>query len=489
MTAEKFKRKLAAILSADVKGYSRLMGEDEEETLRTLNDYKGVMTGSIEQHRGRVVGTAGDSVLAEFASVVDAVRCAVGIQEELKERNKEVPEGRRMEFRIGINLGDVVEEGDTIYGDGVNVAARMESLAEAGGISISGTAYDQVKKKLALGFEFLGERTVKNIAEPVRLYRVLMEPGVAKERKGLRIEARGKRALALGIVAIFLVIGSVAIWRLYLRPAPPPREVALKERMAFPLPDRPSIAVLPFTNMSDDPKQEYFSDGMTEDLITDLSKMSGLVVIARNSTFTYKGKAVKIQQVAEELGVRYVMEGSVRKAGDQVRINVQLIDATTGHHLWAERYDGKMDDVFSLQDKVTQKIVSALAVKLTPGEKELVARKGTGNVEAYDEFLRGWEHYLRFRPDDLGKAVQSFNRALELDPNYGRAQAALALAYWQGSQIGGLLKGLGVSFFEARLRSRQCLLETMKQPSSLAHQLNSQFYLNRRQYEEAVSEL
>ena len=246
-----------------------------------------------------------------------------------------------------------------------------------------------------------------------------------------------------------MIVAAVAVWRLYLRPTPPPREVASKEKMAFPLPDKPSIAVLPFVNMSDDAKQEYFSDGMTEDLITDLSKISGLLVIARNSTFTYKGKPVKVKQVAEELGVRYVLEGSVRRAGDEVRINAQLIDALTGHHLWAERYDGKMDRIFALQDQINQKIVSALAVKLTGGEKELVVQRGTDNVAAYDEFLRGWGYYLRLTPEDFAKAASSFRKAIELDPNYGRAYAALALVYWTGSTQSALLRGL-----EMHLRRR-----------------------------------
>ena len=287
MTAEKVKRKLTAILSADVKGYSRLMGEDEELTLRMLSAYKEVMGSLIQQHRGRIVGSAGDSVLAEFASVVDAVRCAVGIQEELKDRNRELPEDRRMEFRIGINLGDVIEEGDTIYGDGVNIAARLESLADAGGICISGTVYDQIKNKLAFSYDYVGEQTVKNIKEPVRVYRVLMEPGVRRAERGLRSKVKGKRALALGILAVFMVVVvAVALWQFYLRPAPPPHDVASKEKMAFPLPALPSIAVLPFDNMSKDPKEEFFSDGITESIITAISRVPRLFVIARNSTFT-----------------------------------------------------------------------------------------------------------------------------------------------------------------------------------------------------------
>ena len=492
MTTQEVKRKLTAILRADVKGYSRLMGKDEVGTIQTLKTYKEVMAGLIQHHHGRVVDAPGDNVLAEFASVVDAVRCAVEIQEELKDRNKELPEERRMEFRVGVNLGDVVEEGDAIYGDGVNIAARLESLAEAGGICISGTAYDQVKNKLAFGYEYLGEQTVKNIKEPVRVYRILMEPKVIVPQVAAEKKAKPRQwqrlALSLGVVLI-VVVAAVTVWRLYLRPTPPPREVASKEKMAFPLPDKPSIAVLPFVNMSDDPKQEYFSDGMTEDLITDLSKISELLVIARNSTFTYKGKPIKVKQVAEELGVRYVLEGSVRRSGEIVRINAQLIDAMTGHHLWAERYDGKMDEVFSLQDKITQRIVSALAVKLTGSEKELVVQRGTDNVAAYDEFLRGWGHYLRLTPTDFEKAAASFKKAIELDPNYGRAYAALALVHWTGSTNWALRGGLGISSQGARLRSREYLQKAMKQPTSIAYNVSSQMYLYRRQYKEAISEL
>jgi TolB-like protein/class 3 adenylate cyclase len=492
MPPEEFKRKLTAILSADVKGYSRLMGEDEEWTIRTLKAYKEMMAGFIGQHRGRVVGTAGDSVLAEFVSVVDAIRCAVEIQEELKDRNKELPEERRMEFRVGVNLGDVVEEGDTIYGDGVNIAARLQSLTEAGGICISGTAYDQVKNKLAFGYEYLGEQAVKNIKEPVRVYRVLMEPGVAIPRVGVEKKVQPRQwqtlVLSLGVVLI-VIVAAVAVWRLYLRPSPPPREVASKEKMAFPLPDKPSIAVLPFVNMSDDAKQEYFSDGMTEDLITDLSKLSGLLVIARNSTFSYKGKSVKVKQVAEELGVRYVLEGSVRRAGDEVRINAQLIDAMTGHHLWAERYDGKIEKIFALQDQITKKIVSALAVKLTGTDKELGGQRGTDSVVAHDEFLKGWGHYLRLTPQDFVKAVAYFKKAIELDPNYRRAYAALALVCWTGTADLPLLQGLGMSWEEARLRSREYVKKAMKQPTSIAYNVSSQIYLYRRQHKEAITEL
>jgi len=492
MTPEQFKRKLTAILSADVKGYSRLMGEDEEWTVRTLNAYKEVMTGLIQHYCGRVVDAPGDNLLAEFGSVVEAVECAVEIQEELKVRNADLPENRRMEFRIGVNLGDVIEDREQILGDGVNIAARLEGLSEAGGICISGTAFDQVENKLKLGYEYLGEQTVKNIEKPVRVYRVLLEPGVSIPRVAAERKVQPRQwqrlALLLGIILIVMV-AAVAVWRLYVSPTSHSREVASKEKMAFPLPDKPSIAVLPFVNMSDDASQEYFSDGMTEDLITDLSKLSGLLVIARNSTFTYKGKPVKIKQVAEELGVRYVLEGSVRKAGDEVRINAQLIDAVRGHHLWAERYDGKIEKIFALQDQITKKIVSALKVKLTGGEKDLGGQRGTDNVAAYDEFLKGWGYYLSFTPEDFAKAASSFRKAIELDPNYWRAYAALALVHWTAYEQPALLRGLEIVAEEAHLRSREYLQKGMRQPTSIAYNVSSQMYLWRRQHSEAISEL
>ncbi len=391
MTAQEVKRKLAAILSADVKGYSRLMGKDEEATVRTLNAYKEVMTNLIQQHHGRVVDAPGDNVLAEFASVVDAVRCAVEIQKELKTRNNELHENRRMEFRIGVNLGDVIEDGEQILGDGVNIAARLENLSEAGGICISGTAYDQVENKLSLGYEYLGEQTVKNIAKPVRVYRVLMEPEAAGKVLGER-KAKSRRLprAAIGLaVAVIVVAAFIIIWKFYISPAPQPEvtpkgkiavsqtekapavappsaevtpkesaavptpekvlkpvtpstpkvEVASKEKMAFPLPDKPSIAVLPFVNMSGDKEQEYFSDGLTEEIINALSRLPQIFVIARNSSFTYKGKAVDIKQVGREMGVQYVMEGSVRKEANRIRITAQLIDSTSGRHVFSERYD------------------------------------------------------------------------------------------------------------------------------------------------------
>jgi adenylate cyclase len=438
-------RKLAAILHADVKGYSRLMGEDEEATLRTLTAYRDEIDAIIRQHRGRVVGSAGDSVLAEFASVVDAVQCAVVIQATLKAENASLAPQRKMEFRIGINLGDVMVQGEQIYGDGVNIAARLESLAEPGGIYISGTVYEQVKNKLTLEYEYLGEQQVKNIAEPVRVWRIRVEesgsPGSGVQSPESKVESQKPRRavgtahrawVVLGGLA--LIVGVVAAVRYLVRPPLGTQDSALRIQAesvtALPLPDKPSIVVLPFTNISGDPEQEYFSDGVTEDIITDLSKISGLFIIARNSAFTYKGKAVKVQEVGRELGVRYVLEGSVRKASDQVRISAQLVDATTGGHMWSERYDRPLTDLFALQDEIIQKIVLALKVELLPEEQERLRHFPTSNLEAYDYFWRGGESFWRLSKEDNLRARQMCEKALELDPTFAAAYATLSATYW-----------------------------------------------------------
>jgi len=490
MAEKGFKRKLTAILSADVEGYSRLMGLDEESTIRTLTNYRSAITTLIQQHRGRVVDAPGDNLLAEFASVVDAVNCAVEIQRELAERNAQLPDEHKMLFRIGINLGDVVEDEDRIYGDGVNITARLESLADAGGICISGTAYDQVETKLDLEYEYIGEKEVKNIAKPVRAYRVLSYPGAAAHRviQAKRAAGRKIRKTALALAAVLIIaVGAVAIWNIYQRPSAPSIEAASEERMAFPLPDKPSIAVLPFVNMSEDTKQEYFSDGITEDLITDLSKISGLFVIARNSVFTYKNKPVQIRQVAEELGVRYVLEGSVRRAADKVRINAQLIDATTGGHLWAERYDGTMENVFDLQDRITRKIISALELKLTTGEEKRIGRKETDSTEAYEAFLQGWAHYWQDTREDMVQAIPYLEQAVKQDPNYSRAYAVLAASYWRCRTM-DWSSSLGLSSLETIEMARQYLQEAMKEPTPLAHLVTSSIRSSEGKYQESIIE-
>jgi adenylate cyclase len=374
-------RKLAAILALDVAGYSRLMSHDEEGTLRGLMAHLGeLVEPRIVGHRGRIVKRTGDGLLVDFASAVEAVRCAIAIQRGMIERNRATPEDSRIEFRIGINLGDVIIEGEDIYGDGVNIAARLEGIAEPGAIFVSRAVRDSVRDRLEVALEDLGEKSVKNIARPVRVFRIALKDGI--------------------------------------RPTPP----------LATSPDKPSLAVLPFVNMSGDAEQEYFSDGMTEDLITDLSKVSGLFVIARNSSFAYKGKSVKVQEIGRELDVRFVLEGSIRKSRDRVRITAQLIDAGNGGHLWADRFDRDLTDIFATQDEVVEKIVGALAVKLTRGEERRLRRGGTKNVEAYEAWLRARELLARGTRDSVVQSQAMYRRAIEIDPNFAAPHGGLAFA-------------------------------------------------------------
>jgi adenylate cyclase len=377
-------RRLAAIFAADVAGYSRLIGADEEGTLARLKAHRReLIDPTIAEHQGRIVKTTGDGVLGEFASPVKAVRCAIDVQHGMAERNAGVPEAQRIEFRIGINLGDVIVEDDgDIYGDGVNVAARLENIAEPGTVYISRTVRDFVDGTPELVLEDLGERELKNIAKPVQVFRI----------------------------------------------APPGRAPRAPQAAAPAVPHKPSIAVLPFTNMSGDAEQEYFTDGITEDLITDLSKISALFVIARNSSFAYKGRSVKVQEIGRDLGVRFVLEGSIRKAGNRVRITAQLIDSGSGGHLWAERFDRDLTDIFATQDEVVEKIVAALAVKLTRGEERRLHRRGTSNVEAYESWLRARELLGRSTRESVMQAKAMHRRAIELDPNFAAPHAGLSLA-------------------------------------------------------------
>jgi adenylate cyclase len=484
MTDEGYHRKLTAILSADVVGYSRLMGEDEAETVKTITAYRKIMGEMINQHRGRLIDSPGDNILAEFASVVDAVQCAVAAQNEFKAQNAARPENRRMEFRIGVNLGDVIEEEGRIYGDGVNIAARLEALADPGGICISKTAFDHIETKLPLGYEYLGDQTVKNIKKPVGTYRVLMEPRVtvAGEKTPTVPIWRKKPIFAGAIVVVLLIIG-LAVWHVYFRP--PPIEPASVEKMAFPLPEKPSIAVLPFDNMSDDPKQEYFSDGMTEEIITALSKVPYLFVIARNSTFSYKGKPVKISQVAEELGVRYVLEGSVRRAKDKVRVTAQLIDAIKGHHLWAEHYERELKDTFALQDEITGNILSALAVKLTKGEQATIRDKGTDNLEAFLKFLQAGWYLHRMNKEGDFLARQLAEEAMALDPEYAGPYIILAYSHVQDVFF-GRSKSRKESLQQALKLAQKAISLDDSFPSS--YLLLSTIYMFKKQYERAIAE-
>ena len=460
------------------------MGEDEEATVRTITNYREVITKVVQKHRGRVVDSPGDNILAEFTSVVDAVRGAVEIQEELKVRNAELPENRRMEFRIGVNLGDVIHEEERIYGDGVNVAARVESLAEARGICVSGTAFDQIENKLPLGYEYLGKQSVKNISKPVRVYKVLMDPeAVGKVIGELEAEPKRVHRLAIGVViALLLVAGSAAIWKSYIAP---PMELASAEKMAFPLPDKPSIAVLPVDNMSGDPAQEYFSDGLTEQIITNLSKLPELFVIARNSTFTYKGKPIKVTQVSEELGVRYILEGSVQKSGDQVRITAQLVDAITGQYLWAERYDRELQDIFALQDEITMEILVALQVKLTRGKPAHIYGRNTDNLEAYLKYLQAVHHKTRTNQEGNTLARKLCEEAIALDHNYADAYRLLAQTHLFDIWF-GWSNSTRESFEKAEELAQKSL--ALDNTNALTVGLVSHIYLLKRQHDKAIAE-
>jgi adenylate cyclase len=486
MATQDFVRKLTAILSADVKGYSRLMSEDEESTIRTITAYREVIAAIVQKHRGRVVDSPGDNILAEFASVLDATQAAVEIQEELKVRNTELPDDRKMEFRIGVNLGDVVHEQERIYGDGVNVAARVESLAEPGGICVSGTVFDQIENKLPLGYEYLGEQSVKNISKPVRVYKVLMDPeAVGKVIGEKRPEPkRGLKMALAAVTALLLVIGGGVIWKSFLSTPSLPVEVASIEKMAFPLPEKPSLAVLPFDNLSGDSSQDYFSDGITEAIITTLSNVTNLFVIARNSSFTYKGKPVKVQQVAEELGVRYVLEGSVQRSGDRVRITAQLIDALKGHHLWAENYDREFGDIFALQDDITEHVTVALKVKLTEGEQARIRRGHANNPEAYVYWLRGLEFNRIYTKEACAQARKLYEKAAELDPNYGHAWQSIGWTHYRDGRF-GWTDTPDQSLVLAEEMAQKSL--TMNDSDANAYALLSVVYMARRQHDKAVA--
>ncbi|WEX86440.1 adenylate/guanylate cyclase domain-containing protein [Sinorhizobium garamanticum] len=415
-------RRLAAILIADVVGYSRLSRIDEEDTrIRFQADFAEVFEPQIAEHHGRLVKTMGDGLLVEFHSVVDALRCAVEVQRQMARRNAGIPPERRLDFRIGVNLGDVIVEGDDIHGDGVNIAARLEPLAEPGGIAISGSAYDQLRTKLAVGFVSLGEQKVKNIPEPVRVYRVVLDPAAA----GKTVAAPRRRSTWLvGAVSGATVLAGATLWWqpwTLFWPEPPP------QRIAYPLPDKPSVAVLPFINVSGDETQDHLAQGLTDDLITELSKLSGLFVIARHSVLAVRGSEATIQDVASELGVHYVLEGSLQRADTRLRINVKLIDATTGLSLWAERYDRQYRDIFAVQDDVIGKITSALEVKLSQGEQDQLARIPTDNLEAYDNYLRAEQEGLIYSDVNTYRRTLSFyQKAIDLDPRFADAHAGIA---------------------------------------------------------------
>ena len=436
---EKITRKLKAILSADVKGYSLLMADDEFHTIQTLKAYRSLMSDLIQQHSGRVVDSPGDNLLAEFSSAVDAVECAVAIQKRLKKENDRFVEGKRLEFRMGVNIGDVVQDGDRIYGSGVNVAARIEGISDPGGICVSHSVYDQVKDKLDFTFEYIGEHEVKNIKEPVRVYKVLLDSELAKPLVEDQLE----------------------------------------------LPDKPSIAVLPFVNMSGDSGQEYFSNGLTEQITNGLCKISDLFVIARNSSFAYKEKSVNVQQVGKELGVRYILEGSVQKAGDRVRITVQLIDTTTGYHLWSENYDRDLSDIFALQDEITFKIIGALQIKLTMGEQARLwhEKGGTATFQTFDKQMRGQDCFLRLNKKDNKQARHFFEEAISIDEC-----SAMTYIMLGATHITDLLYGWSKSPIESFEQAEKNVEKALALNDSidLAHGLLGYICLLKRQHDEAI---
>jgi adenylate cyclase len=392
LEAHRVERKLSAIFAADVEGYSRLMGRDEVGTLRTLNAYRVSIDNLIASHRGRIFSTAGDSVLADFPSAVDAVDCAVEIQEAVGKENTDRSPDEQMWFRIGIHVGDIIVQGDNLFGDAVNIAARLEGLADPGGICVSGTVRDHIGTKLAVGFVDIGPQEVKNIAQPIKAYRISSETSPA-----------------------IPIIGS-----------------------SLPLPDKPSIAVLPFQNMSGDPEQEYFADGMVEEIITALSRIRWLFVIARNSTFIYKGRSIDVKQIGRGLGVRYVLEGSVRKAAGRVRITAQLIEAMTSTHLWADRFEGSLEDVFELQDRVAISVAGVMEPTLRQAEIERARRRRPESLDAYDLYLRALPHAFTAMPGDADKALALLGKAIELEPDYAAAHAIIAWCHEQRYLRGGL---------------------------------------------------
>jgi TolB-like protein/class 3 adenylate cyclase len=399
LTGERVERRLAAVLAADVAGYSRLMGRDEERTLASLKAFrKTLVDPAIAAHRGRIVKTTGDGMLVEFGSAVDAARCAVQVQRSMAGQNADVAQDVRIEFRIGIHVGDIIIDDNDIFGDGVNIAARLEGIAEPGGVCISDDAQRQIRGKVDIVFDDMGSQTLKNIAEPMRAWRLQLDKN---------------------------------------SPSTMPKKAAVEVAQPLALPDKPSIAVLPFQNMSGDPEQEYFADGMVEDIITALSRFKSLFVIARNSSFTYKGKAVDIKQVGRELGVRYVLEGSVRKAGARLRITGQLIDAATGAHLWADKFEGELQEVFDLQDNVATSVAGAIAPRLIQADVERAKRKSPDNWDSYDFYLRGIALFVQRTAETTDRALELFRKAIDLNPEFGLAHTRAAASLFMRPRFGG----------------------------------------------------
>ena len=486
MTDKGFKRKLAAILSADVEGYSRLMDDDEEATVSTLTSYRTAIADLVQQFRGRIVDSPGDNVLAEFNSVVDSVNCAVEIQRDVSERNAELPYSRKMEFRIGVNLGDVIEEQGLIYGDGVNIAARVEAMAEAGGICITGRAYDQVANKLGLKYENLGEHKVKNISTPIRVYRVLSYPGAAAHRviHVKRIMRKKWIWTAVSMVFILLIAFAGLYWKyLYL---PTPEAIDSENKMAFNLPKGPSIAVLPFDNISGDPKLDFFCFGITENITSALAHVRQLFVIARSSAYFYKGKSIKIQQIGIELGVDYVIEGSFQKSGEQIRITVQLVETNKGTHIWSEIYDRKLQDIFQVQDEITIEILKAIGINIREGEQFWDLYEGVTDLNTFTKCLKS--HYL-FEQMNIESNDQSRKMCLEIiETNKKIPYIYVTLGFTYILDIFfGVCKSPVICVGQATEAAKKAL--SLDPNYHKAHQLIGIIFLIRKEHEKAINEL
>jgi len=486
MAKDRLSGKLAVILHADIAGSTELVQEDKQLAHERIQDTFQRFSDTIEKYQGHVVELRGDALLAEFERASDAVSAAISFQGEHAYHISRLKDDLRPTVRVGIAIGEVIIADNTVTGGGVVQAQRVEQLADPGGICITAAIHEALSKRMPFDLEDLGEQMLKGFDIPVRVYRVELSGGQsipAPQQSSQRKESSNKPKLIVAVIVIALVIAGGATY--WFKMQEPKVEAASLERMAFPLPDKPSIAVLPFTNMSGDPEQEYFTDGITENLITDLSKISGLFVIARNSSFSYKGQQVKVRQVAEDLGVRFVMEGSVQRSDDQVRINAQLIDATTGGHLWADRYDGSMSDIFSLQDNITRQIVSALESNLITGET--AASSKTVGTRAYDAFLKGWAHYQRHTLDDLIKARPYLEQAIQLDHDYAQAHAALAAIYWE-IWSNGWAEHFNLSLSEAMGKAKQHVEPGLKEATPLAHWVASNIEISEGNYQQAISE-
>ena len=491
------KRRLAAILCVDMVGYTRLMSVAEEATHTAYTEHLADIFGPrVTHHGGRIVKSTGDGFIAEFESVVNAVERATEMQASVSERNADTPADRRIEYRIGINLGDIIVEPNDIYGDGVNIAARLQEMAPAGGICVSQNVFDQVRTKLPTRFDDLGRRRVKNIAEPIRVYRVVGAATRTNRFAGWRHALSDWRVVTGAIVAVILGgwlvinVDGVSRWST--------DRYSSAQLLQVPT-DRPSIAVLAFENMSNDQKQQYFAEGIAEDITTDLSKLAGLFVISRNSSFAYQGSGKNAQAIARELGVRYLLQGSVRRSGEMVRINTQLIDGKNGMHVWAARHDNNINEIFKVQDKISREIVAALSVRLGGGETARRPPLGTKSVAAYDAFLQGWAFYRRLDSSNHGKAVALFNRAIALDPDYTQAHAALAATYLSVRNNGWTVKrksddpmtimvNVQKHARELMMKAESHIALALRNPTPLSYRVKSQILSQQRKHDEAIQD-